>query len=90
MSLQLIFLNRRGRKPSKRQNRPPPRYPPFDPFGNTEYIPLPGQSNPGYALPLQSNAPPPSFSGTRGRFGQRPFQSTRTQLGQHSSLIRYI
>merc|ERR1712150_47029 len=26
--------------------------------------------------------------GGRGGFRQRPFQSTRTQLGQHSSLVR--
>ena len=87
---KFTFNYRKGRRPQGR--RPPPRYPPFDPFGNTEYIPLPGKSNPGYALPLQSGAPPPSFSGAGGRFSQRPsnfeFQSTRTQLGQHSSLIR--
>ena len=82
----ITFYQTRGRNPQGR--RPPPRYPPFDPFGNTEYIPLPGKSNPGYALPLQSGSPPPSFSGTRGGFRPSPFQSTRTQLGQHSSLIR--
>ena len=67
--------------------RPPPRYPPFDPFGNTAYIPLPGLSNPNYALPLQSASSSP-FSGSRGRVRQRPFKSPRTTLGQHSSLIR--
>jgi len=41
-----------------RQNRfrPPPRYPPFDPF-NTTYIPLPGPSSPSYALPLTGGNP---------------------------------
>jgi hypothetical protein len=33
-----------------------PRYPPFDPFGNTQYIPLP-PSNPHFALPVTSEDP---------------------------------
>ena len=32
------------------------RYPPFDPF-NTTYIPLPGVSDPRFALPLSSGNP---------------------------------
>lgn len=32
------------------------RYPPFDPFGNTQYIPLP-PSNPHFALPVTNEDP---------------------------------
>jgi len=39
-------------RPPKR-GRPGPTYPPFDPFGTTSYIPLPGTSRPEFALPLQ-------------------------------------
>ena len=34
-----------------------PVYPPVDPFGNTEYIPLPGPSSPHYALPISGGNP---------------------------------
>ena len=33
------------------------RYPPLDPFHTVEYIPLPGPSNPAFALPLDTDDP---------------------------------
>ena len=50
---QVFF--REGRN-AQRPIRPPPVYPPKDPFGNTEYIPLP-PSNPHHALPLTHENP---------------------------------
>ena len=51
------FFGREARK-AQRPSRPgPPVYPPIDPFGTTEYIPLPGPSNPAHALPLANDNP---------------------------------
>lgn len=59
-----------------RQNRfrPPPRYPPFDPF-NTTYIPLPGPSSPRFALPL-SGGNPHMVSGAEGTLFRRPIRQS--------------
>ena len=68
---QSLFLPLRRPKQRQRPSsgeRPAPSYPPFDPFGNTAYIPLP-VSRPEYALPLQGPTRPrqnrfrPSFVG---------------------------
>ena len=52
-----------------------PVYPPVDPFGNTEYIPLPGPSSPHYALPIHNNENP-HFSKTKHRF-VRPIRQSK-------------
>jgi len=59
-----------------RQNRfrPPPRYPPFDPF-NTTYIPLPGPSSPRFALPL-SGGNPHMVAGAEGTIFRRPIRQS--------------
>ena len=44
------------RRPARQFRRPPPVYPPFDPF-NTTYQPLPGPSSPHYALRLETGNP---------------------------------
>ena len=62
-----IFF-RDPRKAQRPNRRPPPVYPPRDPFGTTEYIPLP-PSNPGHALPLTHENP--HFKPGRGGRGQR-------------------
>ena len=59
------FFNREARKAQRhrqrgqRNQRPraPPQYPPNDPFGTTEYIPLPGRSHPSFALPVTKENP---------------------------------
>ena len=55
------FFNRAPRKTKSKPQRGRgrgrvPVYPPFDPFGNTEYIKV-GPSNPSHALPLASGNP---------------------------------
>ena len=50
------LFNRDPRK-ARRPRPQRPVYPPLDPFGTTEYIPLPGASNPAYALPINSENP---------------------------------
>ncbi|XP_023343322.1 uncharacterized protein LOC111712820 [Eurytemora carolleeae] len=50
-------VNRPVRQFKPADNRPPPRYPPLDPFHTVEYIPLPGPSNPAFALPLDTDDP---------------------------------
>ena len=52
----------RFRKPQKPKpvEEAPPQYPPFDPFGNTEYIET-GPSNPNNALPLSIGNPHANF-----------------------------
>jgi len=57
-----------------RQNRPPPRYPPFDPF-NTTYIPLPGPSSPRFALPL-SGGNPHMNKGAESAIFRRPIRQS--------------
>ena len=61
-----IFRDPRKAKP---QRRPPPVYPPRDPFGTTEYIPLP-PSNPNHALPLTHENP--HFKPARPQRFRRP------------------
>jgi len=51
-----------------------PVYPPVDPFGNTEYIPLPGPSNPAYALPISGGNP--HFSRVKQHF-VRPIRQSK-------------
>jgi len=59
-----------------RQNRfrPPPQYPPFDPF-NTTYIPLPGPSSPRFALPL-AGGNPHMVKGAEGALFRRPIRQS--------------
>jgi len=57
-----------------RQNRPPPQYPPFDPF-NTTYIPLPGPSSPRFALPL-SGGNPHMNKGAENAIFRRPIRQS--------------
>ena len=57
----LPFFSRAPRKTKSKPQRGRgrgrvPVYPPFDPFGNTEYIKV-GPSNPSHALPLASGNP---------------------------------
>ena len=62
LSISFNHLPWRPQRPALR-----PVYPPVDPFGNTEYIPLPGPSSPHYALPIHNNENP-HFSKTKHRF----------------------
>ena len=70
LSLSFNYLPWRPQRPALR-----PVYPPVDPFGNTEYIPLPGPSSPHYALPIHNNENP-HFSKTKQRF-VRPIRQTK-------------
>jgi len=62
-----------------RQNRPPPQYPPFDPF-NTTYIPLPGPSSPRFALPLSGGNPHMKKGGGSSIFRRPIRQSFRSPV----------
>ena len=70
LSISFSYLPWRPQRPALR-----PVYPPVDPFGNTEYIPLPGPSSPHYALPIHNNENP-HFSKTKQRF-VRPIRQTK-------------
>lgn len=63
------------RRPRPQRPALRPVYPPVDPFGNTEYIPLPGPSSPHYALPIHNNENP-HFSKTKHRF-VRPIRQSK-------------
>ena len=60
-----LFSRPRPQKPQP--SRDVPQYPPFDPFGNTEYIET-GPSNPHNALPLTGGNPHASFNFRRPFF----------------------
>ena len=75
------FFNREARKAQRGQRqraqrnqrpRAPPQYPPNDPFGTTEYIPLPGRSHPSFALPVTHENP--HFKPNRATRFRRPIR----------------
>lgn len=67
--------------------RPPPRYPPFDPF-NTTYLPLPGPSSPHFALPINADNPHMRPGGTnRVRF-VRPIRQVSGRRGRGLGGVR--
>ena len=67
-----LFLRGPRKAKPQRGRRPPPVYPPRDPFGTTEYIPLP-PSNPNHALPL-THENPHFKPGSRGKRFRRPIR----------------
>ena len=72
-------------RPPKR-GRPGPTYPPFDPFGTTSYIPLPGTSRPEFALPLQR---PGSHKGpSRGRL-TKVILSNHLEKGKNLPVVMF-
>ena len=75
------FFNREARKAQRGQRqrdqrnqrpRAPPQYPPNDPFGTIEYIPLPGRSHPSFALPVTHENP--HFKPNRPNRFRRPIR----------------
>lgn len=67
----LALFGREERRAKKRPQNSRPVYPPIDPFGNTEYIPLPGPSSPAHALPLTQGNPHMHQKTRFGRFGKK-------------------
>jgi len=73
--LNLPPVKRPVRQFRPNRHRQPPRYPPFDPFHTVELVPLPGPSNPRYALPLEAGNPH-MHPGSRSVHFNRPIRQS--------------